>query len=547
MVELTLANGTKESMIEWGKAFGLDIKQYQSFQVLLSTFILTYYDDSYVENNAIDLANSSVSVRHKFNQQKRTLKDLGGKEQLLMFMTGPGGSGKSRVIDAVICYGRHFCQELKVTFDEHTIVLTALTGVAATNIAGETLHSAVHLETKTSNIDTNMINAWKNTRLLIIDEISFAKSKILELLDEKLRVLRQKPTKVYGGLNILFAGDFRQLPPVKADPIYYHNHILWGGSLNAFIELDGAHRFSDDPSWGHILKRFRDGCPTMEDFRKINDRVIENSTIAPRNSSFACYGNKDRNAIHYGIFSKHVDATHFQDASIQPPRHTIIIKSDLRWAETQQNISVARSNDIYSFCGDADCQNNSQRCDPMLCLYFGCELMITRNIEVKKNKANGTKCNFKGLKLNIGANPKKERFNGKWVQTIKASDVDTMFCTLNKSKKIIELKPETKQFDIEVPYMQPHTRILQKVLINQFPVIRNTATTGHKLQAQTIPSLIVNDWHYGENWPYVVLSRPTTLSGLFLREELDPSKDYSIDPRLTKHLQDLNSTISIVT
>ena len=51
------------------------------------------------------------------------------------------------------------------------------------------------------------VRLWKNTRLLIVDEISFASAKILDLLDEKLRILRQMPTKQCGGLNIHFGGD----------------------------------------------------------------------------------------------------------------------------------------------------------------------------------------------------------------------------------------------------------------------------------------------------------------------------------------------------
>jgi len=533
-------------MIDWGRAFELDIKQQISFQVLLSTFALTYYDDAYVADNAESYAEGSMSTRHRFNTAKTNLKNMGGKSQLLMFMTGPGGSGKSRVIDAVTCYARHFCDHLNVTFDEYTIVLTAVTGVAATNIAGETLHSAVHLERNSSNIDTDDILRWKNTRLLIVDEVSFASGTMLNLLDEKLRILCQMPTKIYGNLNILFAGDFRQLPPIRTDPIYAHNHILWDGALNAFVELDGMHRFKDDPEWGNILLRFRDGCPTQNDFNKINERLVSSILEANSNTRHACFANRDRNAIHHGIFARHLTNTHFSDSTIEPPAHTVIIKANLKWSETKQTISKSRAYDIYAYCGDADCVGKQQRCDPMLCLYFGCNLMITRNIDVKGNKANGTQCKFRGLTLKIGACYKKEKFNGLWVRTVNASDVDFIQCDLTGSNKLLQLKSEEKQYQVAVPYDRPDRRIDQKIGINQFPVMLNTATTGHKLQGQTVDSLLVNDWYYGSNWPYVVLSRTKTRSGLFLRQELDSSKDFSIDPKLISHLTKLRKTISIL-
>ena len=76
--------------------------------------------------------------------------------------------------------------------------------------------------------------------------------------------------------------------------------------------------------------------------------------------------------------------------------------------------------------------------------------------------------------------------------------------------------------------------------MHQFPVVRNTGTTGHKLQGKTVQSILVYDWHYGGNWPYVVLSRVTTMRGVFIRTKLnnDPSK-YLVTDELTRFLDGL--------
>lgn len=52
----------------------------------------------------------------------------------------------------------------------------------------------------------------------------------------------------FGGLNIVFAGDYSQLEPVNRDPIYKDGKRCpeFHGSLNAYIELDGEWRFKDD-------------------------------------------------------------------------------------------------------------------------------------------------------------------------------------------------------------------------------------------------------------------------------------------------------------
>jgi hypothetical protein len=51
-----------------------------------------------------------------------------------MFMMGAGGSGKTKVINAVMAHAKGFCKELNYKFDKRMIVVTALMGVAATLI-----------------------------------------------------------------------------------------------------------------------------------------------------------------------------------------------------------------------------------------------------------------------------------------------------------------------------------------------------------------------------------------------------------------------------
>jgi hypothetical protein len=55
----------------------------------------------------------------------------------------------------------------------------------------------------------------------------------------------------------------------------------------------------------------------------------------------------------------------------------------------------------------------------------------------------------------------------------------------------------------------------------QLPILVNNATTGHKLQGSGVDLLFVHNWSYTTNWPYVMLSRVKTLSGLYARNEID--------------------------
>ena len=62
-------------------------------------------------------------------------------EQLNWCLHGPAGSGKSTVIELVLLYAQEYCSYLpNVMFCHNTIVVSAMTGVAATLICGETMH-----------------------------------------------------------------------------------------------------------------------------------------------------------------------------------------------------------------------------------------------------------------------------------------------------------------------------------------------------------------------------------------------------------------------
>ena len=76
----------------------------------------------------------------------------GKKGQLVMFLTGHGGAGKSHVITSIRQYAKQFCTNLGVHFDRRTIVLTALSGVAAMPFMGRQL--TLPLDSKGKSIQT---------------------------------------------------------------------------------------------------------------------------------------------------------------------------------------------------------------------------------------------------------------------------------------------------------------------------------------------------------------------------------------------------------
>jgi hypothetical protein len=114
-------------------------------------------------------------------------------------------------------------------------------------------------------------------KILVIDEVSYFSLKDLKnLLDRKLRRLKMQPSKPYGGVSIVFAGDLHQLEPVGgAEPFYYKYNMQWHGAINTAIILESNHRFRDDPQYGKLLGRIRSNTHTQADIELINTRLVD--------------------------------------------------------------------------------------------------------------------------------------------------------------------------------------------------------------------------------------------------------------------------------
>ena len=113
--------------------------------------------------------------------------------------------------------------------DDVVVLLTAPTGVAAFNINGMTLHSALLLgRSKYSGfqpLSHDRLNTLRTRlsrlMLLIIDEISMVGSNMLFEIHKRLQQIKDvSDDAVFGGVSILAVGDLYQLPPVCQTPLF---------------------------------------------------------------------------------------------------------------------------------------------------------------------------------------------------------------------------------------------------------------------------------------------------------------------------------------
>jgi len=192
-----------------------------------------------------------------------------------LFLTGPGGTGKSYVV-------RHQLESLESHEDfRGKVYVTATTGMAASNLnikTATTIHSFAGIPfnivgaTPEQRVNVAMKNgrAMKRIRaakLLIIDEISMLSTANFEFLNMLFQRARRNQL-IFGGCLVVACGDFLQLSPIpdnnKGDddgdkPCF--QSALWSqvfrGSRNMIL-LEEIYRQSD-PDFIRCLHKIRLG------------------------------------------------------------------------------------------------------------------------------------------------------------------------------------------------------------------------------------------------------------------------------------------------
>jgi hypothetical protein len=333
------------------KKIFLDSIQYIAYEIICSTFLLGVVNEGLEE----DVSVSDFAITEEEFQDPETqrisekiikkLTEIGAKEQLVMFITGPAGAGKSTAITVAQSFCFEFCKAVGINWDDNTFLFTALTGCAASLFGGMTIHSTAHLQKKQNRFNDAITSPWKGVKILIVDEVSMATQELMNKLSHHMNLFKRataskkkdiKPNMVFGGYNVIFSGDFRQIPPVgaKVNELLYKNCGLWENAVNVAIMLTNSHRFKDDPEYGEMLLRMWKGTFTQSDCDRINERMLgfdqklpsikEDSDIA-----YACAVNLERVGLHAALFKKHIENFPMVESSELPPEDTVIIEANI--------------------------------------------------------------------------------------------------------------------------------------------------------------------------------------------------------------------------
>ena len=257
----------------------LDEKQYIAYEIIACTFLLGLVKDG---NNPKTTLYSSLQQSMgcpnttDMEDLVNRLKARGGQDQLLMFLTGPAGSSKSTAVMVAKQFCFEFCIAVGAMWSDKTFLFTAYTVSAASLFGGVTISKAAFINQRRP-LSLEDKNEWQDVQILIIDEISFMSDSIFRMLDKKLKDIGNR-NQPFGGISIIFAGDFRLLEPVGSNDkeLLFSSKSSghWDNCINAIIILDNDHCFKEDPLYGQMLKRMWNGELSIEDRYRINTRVI---------------------------------------------------------------------------------------------------------------------------------------------------------------------------------------------------------------------------------------------------------------------------------
>jgi len=317
-----------------------------------------------------------------------------------IFLTGPGGTGKSSLIRFMVDISNKRNDKVQVC---------AMTGCAAIllNCNATTLHSWSGIKMakgKNCEIITNIKNNrkscsnWRKAKILILDEVSMLSVRTFELLNEIAVVVRNNKNP-FGGLQLVFSGDFYQLPPIgdmeDGSGQFCFESKLWNivFPMDHHIELTKLFR-QKDPVYKKILNNIRCGVIEKEDMVLLKNRLHveynkeENNGVVPTK----LYSTK---SVVDKINQKEFDnlTTPFYTYDIIQKEYTDIddLKKDIGKSYStsfidnhKKQITKAQKEMEFRYLTE------NSPIEKVLCLKVGANVMCTVNLDIKSGICNGS-------------------------------------------------------------------------------------------------------------------------------------------------------------
>jgi ATP-dependent DNA helicase PIF1 len=192
-----------------------------------------------------------------------------------VFLTGAPGAGKTYVLNEYVQRAERAGKKVAVT---------ASTGIAASHLGGNTIHSWSGLgildellpdDLKRLAGSEKLQKRYRIADVLVIDEISMLHGKRLDMINRLAKVLRASD-EPFGGLQIVLVGDFFQLPPVTRGSNtfdFVHLSEAWRELNLKVCYLTEQHRQSSSDGLLIFLEAMRSLSLSEDHHELIKDRL----------------------------------------------------------------------------------------------------------------------------------------------------------------------------------------------------------------------------------------------------------------------------------
>lgn len=461
-----------------------------------------------------------------------------------VFYTGSAGCGKSTVL-------KHFVPLLRN--ESKKVDILAPTGRAALEVNGRTLHNyagwlphSLGQPLWTLENKARGKKVWKRLRatdVLIIDEISMVANHVFERLSCIMKSARDSK-KPFGGVQIIVAGDFLQLPPVN--PFEYC--LICGTTLGP-ASWEGKHEcvkcssnFEDIDKWAFCSDAWRE-C----NFEHANLNVIHRQ----KDTDFKALLETCRLGNPFSIDEKLLLLEHTSETKdavrLFPRRVDVKAINDEELAKLPGQTLTYFCVDNFYWTGEDALGDKRDRCpepmshtlealkehsfEPKLVLKEGMLVMLLVNWDLGSSLANGSQGTVVGFEKhdpNLFPEVSRDweyssRKNGLLRVFVKQTAVQEwpIVQFLNGIKRTIYPRCMMNELGDDEPYS-----LLSRT---QIPLAAAWAMTVHKAQGMTLSRVIVDLRHSFEpGQAYVALSRAETLGGLKVeglpKEDRGPNK-----------------------